>query len=1496
MKEKNSSMAIHSKYIFLFILLANFQVSFTQEHEYLANDQSAKWINLLYDESEEIDDAEIIQSYEAYYKTHPFVKNKDTQNYKRWLKSLTYQLPNNPDNDQKYKEKRRFQNAQRAGLSWTSIGPYDWDHDAANRSYAPGAAHVYTIEQAPSNPNILYAGTATAGIWKTSNHGLQWILISGSYLSNHCSSIAINNNNPAVIYVELEGSIYKSINGGNTFSPTGNASFQSINMDVKEIRVYPNNNNHLLLASSTGLYRSLDGGTNWTSIYSGEFQEIEFHPIIPSIIYVIKKNGNTTEFYRSTDGGATFTIQLNGWPSPITVDSEVQQRTEIAVSLAMPDKVFAHATGSANGGSGLYGVYVSDNQGQNWTFQCCGPQPAGPPSASNMNLMGWSDEGLDDGGQYNYDVAFDVSPTNGDSILLGGVNLWVSGDQGNNFICPAKWSHSDKPNYVHADIHDIKHFQNSNEIWIAGDGGIFFSNDNGATYERRIFGISGTDFWGYEQGFWFGDVMLGGAYHNGTMLREENTYLNDWVCTDGGDGVRGFVHPTLDRQVFSDYNIKQLSGDRTVAPQTRSFQYKPNATYTTGISSEILFHPNYQNTYYSGFEDQLIMTSDNGFTFEVIHDFNENLAAMAISDSDPEVIYVTTFPDWWGDKHIYRTIDAGQNWTDITPTVPNRKWIPYDIEIDPQDPMHIWIARTNMYSTPEIDGFSIFESNNGGNVWNNISGTGLNGESPTNIVLQKGSNNALYVGTRRAVYYRDDNSTDWTLYTNGLPASTFSLKLRPYYRKQVIRNATNRSVYEIDFKNQNTRVIANFVVDKANVNCTNDQVQFTDRSIVSDQNVEWLWTFEGGNPAISTERAPLVSYDCQGSYDVTLTVTDINGTDTKTGNNFIEVLDDCQPSADQNKSLNCLSTNGHMIASGFSEKTNSFTVTAWIKPSSIQDEYSAILMNDGDSGGLNFREANNTLAYHWPGGQWWWDSNLEVVPNEWSYVAMVVSPGGVTLYLNEQEASHSFEAGQVLFDQIRIGSYKGWGSRNFDGLIDEVCMWNRALTRDEIRLKRHLRKNTLEEEGLMAYYSFERNGNIAFDQTQLHPGNLNGPANRMLSDLPVGSGISEQQNVNAGTQNLNFNLPEVSLAFNANTNNPDGNLVVTRLNEFPMTLTESKLIDQSYYIINNYGNNTSFDNLNSIKFNSAGVISTTMEQYNDFFKLESRGSNEGNTNWSPLLNTDVSSTTGNKGSINFNDASIINSFGQYIITRKEFPADSAEVSIIQSNNSQQLRIGGGSIQLALQSSTQGIKLPIISDIDLANAGNPSEGLMAYHQESKEVIFFNGIQWQVVISSSIELNGSFDNNLNITGTSLGEAQLDQSAILNLKPSSGFIKLNQGQIENIQTPEVGMLIYNSVTRELQVHNANAWQSLLSKNTSLIVSSSGNGISPTKGLVIGSEIKDPNAILELSADNKSLGLPLANVYQVAEPVEGLLIYDLGIKELLLFNGTEWRALVIN
>ena len=103
-------------------------------------------------------------------------------------------------------------------------------------------------------------------------------------------------------------------------------------------------------------------------------------------MYFVKQESDSTLFYRSDDGGNTLGNYTNGWPNPNSVGGQ-QKRTVIAVSIASPDKIVAIATGSANGGSGLYGIYISMDKGTNWIFQCCGPQPAGVPDTNNILIF-----------------------------------------------------------------------------------------------------------------------------------------------------------------------------------------------------------------------------------------------------------------------------------------------------------------------------------------------------------------------------------------------------------------------------------------------------------------------------------------------------------------------------------------------------------------------------------------------------------------------------------------------------------------------------------------------------------------------------------------------------------------------------------------------------------------------------------------------------------------------------------------------------------------------------------------------------------------------------------------------------------------------------------------------------------------------------------------------------------------------------------------------------
>ena len=71
------------------------------------------------------------------------------------------------------------------------------------------------------------------------------------------------------------------------------------------------------------------------------------------------------------------------------------------------------------------------------------------------------------------------------------------------------------------------------------DGGVFYSTDYGDSIYKKQNGIQEQISGVWRQGFKDGDVMLGGTYHNGTLLKDGNTYINDWLSTDGGDNFRG---------------------------------------------------------------------------------------------------------------------------------------------------------------------------------------------------------------------------------------------------------------------------------------------------------------------------------------------------------------------------------------------------------------------------------------------------------------------------------------------------------------------------------------------------------------------------------------------------------------------------------------------------------------------------------------------------------------------------------------------------------------------------------------------------------------------------------------------------------------------------------------------------------------------------------------------------------------------------------------------
>jgi hypothetical protein len=132
-------------------------------------------------------------------------------------------------------------------------------------------------------------------------------------------------------------------------------------------------------------------------------------------------------------------------------------------------------------------------------------------------------------------------------------------------------------------------------------------------------GIHGTDFWGFQAGFKSGDVMLGGTYHNGTLIKYKDIYHNGlntpesggWLAELGGDNYRGFVNFANSRVAYDDQGSFQFSTEREVRKTSLAFDQskKCNTSYVTGEYGNYEFLPYDYLTFYSPVGTQLLSRS-----------------------------------------------------------------------------------------------------------------------------------------------------------------------------------------------------------------------------------------------------------------------------------------------------------------------------------------------------------------------------------------------------------------------------------------------------------------------------------------------------------------------------------------------------------------------------------------------------------------------------------------------------------------------------------------------------------------------------------------------------------------------------------------------------------------------------------------------------------------------------------------------------------------------
>ncbi|MGD1945368.1 MAG: hypothetical protein ACFB0A_03630 [Croceivirga sp.] len=692
----------------------------------------------------------------------------------------------------------------------------DLVQDMKPRNIGPAgmSGRVTSIDVQLSNPDVMYVGTASGGLWKSTSGGINWEPIFDKESTGSIGAVTIQQSNPSVIWVGTgEGNPRNSLNGGYGVykSLDGGKSWKSMGVEktrhIHRIVIDPTDPNTVYVGAigapwgihpERGVFKTTDGGKTWKKILfvnnKTGVADMVMDPTNPNKIIVamwehkrvpwfFKSGGEGSGLYMTHDGGENWKkiTEDDGFPK-----GELG-RIGIAIAHNKPNVVYALVEAKKNA------LYKSEDGGFKWK------------KVNDKNDIG--------NRPFYYSDIF-VDPQNENRVYSVFTYVNVSEDGGKNFkeLMPAYGV----SNGVHPDHHAWWIHPENGQFMIDGnDGGMNITKDGGKNW-RFIGNLPVAQFYHISVDNEFPYNVYGGMQDNGSwrgpayVWRAQgirNSYWQEIAFGDGFDVVPDkdnsqFGYAMSQQGFVSRYDWK-TGNNYIVRPTPPDAETKLRFNWNAGIGQD----PFDNSTVYFG--SQFVHKSiDKGQTWQVI--------SPDLTTNDPEkqkqsesggltmdatgaenhctILVIEPSPIekgmlWVGtdDGRVHITQNSGQTWNEVTSNIkglPKGSWIPQIKASLKNKGEALLIA--NDYRRFNYEPYA-YRTKDYGKTWTRIVDASDVKSYTLSIIEDPENPNLIFLGTDDGLYLSFDAGTKWQKWTEGFPTvSTKDLAIHPREHDLVI--------------------------------------------------------------------------------------------------------------------------------------------------------------------------------------------------------------------------------------------------------------------------------------------------------------------------------------------------------------------------------------------------------------------------------------------------------------------------------------------------------------------------------------------------------------------------------------------------------------------------------------------------------------------------------------------------------------------------------------